>query len=558
MSTAENPKVDNPLLASQSQQSVFSYIGSYLRRIRAGDLGILPTLLGLVLISLIFQSQNSNFLTPINFVNLIVQMAGLTVIAYGAVFVLLIGEIDLSVGYVSAVCAGVMVILSVPKPDLVFTDALAFLNDVPFIYDTLVSGVPWYIAVIAGLLTGIVIGTIHGAIITSFQLPAFVVTLAGFLFWNGILLIILGNGGTIRLQNDVLRGFTRSFISYETVVRSAILATILVLAYVLWQVWRWGIMKEWSPNRKSLALVGATLATFIISGFYLDEARNVWVIRGLLTLATGGYLYLLYREWSKPAEEGAPSQSQVSFGIQVVALLFVAGFTIFNADFRYTMYVTGFIPIILIGGYAFVEFRQRRVRRSKNLGVKPLLIMLFQIILVGAIVGGVIYYTNFNRGVPVIGLFIIFLFIVLTYVVTSTRYGRYLMAVGGSKEAARRAGIPVELIRTSVFMMSGLMAAIGGMILAMRLGSVSTSFEAGNLLLNAIAAAVIGGTSLFGGRGAIYSALLGALIISAVDNGMGLLGLSSGVKFVVTGLVLLVAVVLDSFSRRQQQRAGIG
>jgi D-xylose transport system permease protein len=413
--TPQKPQAESRLLASQQPQSLADYLRVWAQRIRAGDLGILPTLLGLLIISVIFQSLNSNFLTPINFVNLMVQMAGLTVIAYGAVFVLLIGEIDLSVGYVAAVSAAVMVILSVPAPAGL--------------------GLPWYVAMVAGLATGTLIGFLQGLIITFFQLPAFVVTLAGFLFWNGTLLIILGNGGTIRLQDETLRSFTRSFL----------------------------------PEWMGLALVA-----------------------------------------------------------------------------------------ILIGIYILVQFQQRRVRQANHLAVKPLPIVIFQIVLLTIVSLAVVLYANENRGVPSVAVFVLLLFVVLSYIVDRARYGRYLMAVGGSREAARRAGISVERIRTSVFMISGAMAAIGGMILSMRLGSISTNFEAGTLLLNAIAAAVIGGTSLFGGRGFIYSALLGALIISAVESGMGLLGLSSGVKFLVTGIVLLIAVILDALSRRQQQQAGIG
>lgn len=429
----EKEKSESRLLNSQKQLSLQSYMSDWSQRIKAGDLGIMPTLLGLVIITAIFQNLNSNFLAPSNIVNLMVQMAGLTVIAYGAVFVLLLGEIDLSVGYVSAVSAGTMVILSVPKPGLELPVYLAFIENTP-LYDAIIAGLPWYVAVAGGLVTGLIIGLIHGTIITSFQLPAFVVTLAGFLFWNGFLLIELGNGGTIRLQNDVLRSFTRSFLP------------------------------------------------------------DVW-----------GYI--------------------------------VAG--------------------IFIGAYALVQFRKQMVRQQKGLSTNPRAIILLQIAVLATIALVAVYYSNLNRGVPGVAVFVLVLFVVLTYVVDGTRYGRYLMAVGGSKEAARRAGINVELIRTSVFMISGLMASIGGMILSIRLGSVSTSFDAGSLLLNAIAAAVIGGTSLFGGRGFIYSALLGALIISAVANGMGLLGLSSGIKFIVTGLVLLSAVVLDSFSRRRQQQSGI-
>jgi len=437
----EESKTESRLLDSQGEKSLAAYFSDWFERIRAGDLGILPTLLGLFMIAIIFQSLNNLFITPYNIVNLLPQMAGLTAIAFGAVFVLLLGEIDLSVGYVSGVSAAIMVILSIPKSGVEIPAFLVNIENIPLLYDAgiylfnaYVAGFPWYIALAAGLLTGILIGLLHGTIITSFQLPAFVVTLAGFLFWNGVLLIILGNGGTVRIQDAVLRSFTRSYVP--------------------------------------------------------------------------------------------PTLSYV-------------------------------ITLIVITIWALIQFRKRYVRQKKGLSTDPRAILFLQLGLIVIIAIGIVYYLNLDRGIPVVAVFVLFLFAILTYIVDSTRYGRYLMAVGGNKEAARRAGIPVELIRTSVFMISGLMAAIGGIILSLRLGSASTSFDAGSLLLNAIAAAVIGGTSLFGGRGFVYSALLGALIIQGVDNGMGLLGLSSGVKFIVTGLVLLSAVVLDSFSRRRQQQSGI-
>jgi D-xylose transport system permease protein len=161
------------------------------------------------------------------------------------------------------------------------------------------------------------------------------------------------------------------------------------------------------------------------------------------------------------------------------------------------------------------------------------------------------------RGVPLIGILLLLVLMLLTFIAKSTKFGRYVYAVGGNEEAARRAGINVTRIRIAVFMISSFMAGVGGIILASRLRSVDTGAGGGNLLLNAIAAAVIGGTSLFGGRGFVASAVLGALIISSVENGMGLLNLASGDKFVITGIVLLVAVIVDSLSRRRQQQAGI-
>ena len=169
----------------------------------------------------------------------------------------------------------------------------------------------------------------------------------------------------------------------------------------------------------------------------------------------------------------------------------------------------------------------------------------------------IISVVNLDGGLPVIGIILLITLIILSFVARSTKFGRYVYAVGGSQEAARRAGISVTRIRIYVFIMSSTLAGLGGIILASRLRSVDTGAGGGNLLLNAIAAAVIGGTSLFGGRGRVSSAVLGALIIASVENGMSLLNLASGDKFVITGIVLLVAVIVDSLSRRRQQQAGI-
>jgi len=177
--------------------------------------------------------------------------------------------------------------------------------------------------------------------------------------------------------------------------------------------------------------------------------------------------------------------------------------------------------------------------------------------LLALIVGGAVYVANQDRGLPVVGIILMILLVVLSFIAEQTRFGRYVYAVGGNKEAARRAGIAVERIRVIVFMISSTMAGAGGIILASRLSSVDTNAGGGNLLLNSIAAAVIGGTSLFGGSGRVSSAILGALVIASVDNGMGLLGLSSGIKFIITGLVLLTAVIVDALSRRTQKRSGI-
>jgi len=188
MST-QNTAQENPLLASQTQMSLGDYIQSYINRVRAGDLGSLPIILGLILIAIIFQSQNENFLTSRNFVNLIVQMAGITTIAYGVVYVLLLGEIDLSVGFVSAVAAVSMTLL-LREPD----------------------GWPWYAAMGVALLGAAGIGLLHGLVITTFQVPSFVVTLAGLLAWNGVVLILVGGAGTVIIQDDVIIGLANYFL----------------------------------------------------------------------------------------------------------------------------------------------------------------------------------------------------------------------------------------------------------------------------------------------------------------------------------------------------------
>ena len=211
----------------------------------------------------------------------------------------------------------------------------------------------------------------------------------------------------------------------------------------------------------------------------------------------------------------------------------------------------------MILGYALNQVRQIQSRKKQGLSTTPLAIVALQVLALAVIAGGAVYVANQDRGVPFVGLLLIFLLIGFSFIATRTQFGRYVYAVGGNKEAARRAGIAVERIQITVFMISSVMAGMGGIILASRLRSVATDAGGGNLLLNAIAAAVIGGTSLFGGSGRVSSALLGALVIASVENGMGLLGLSSGVKFIITGLVLLVAVLVDAISRRSRARSGI-
>ncbi|MBP7962451.1 MAG: sugar ABC transporter permease [Caldilineaceae bacterium] len=410
--TQSTKQSEDALTASRDSQPLGEYMKNYMRRVRSGDLGSLPIILGVIVIAIIFQTQNQNFLTARNFVNLILQMAAITSIAYGVVYVLLLGEIDLSVAYVSAV-AGVGMTLLMRPP----------------------SPWPWWAAVAVALLVAGGIGLIHGLIITTFQVPSFVVTLAGLLAWNGVVLIIIGGSGTVIIQDKVIIG---------------------VANYFLPDLWGW--------------------------------------------IVAGGALLL----------------------------------------------------------YAGLELSQHAMRRKQGLATRPMTIVVAQMIFLAVITFAAVYVANQDRGVPFVGVLLLVLLAGLSFLANRTKFGRYVYAVGGNKEAARRAGINVERIRVTVFVMSSMLAGVGGIILASRLRSVATDAGGGNLLLNSIAAAVIGGTSLFGGSGKVSSALLGALVIASVENGMGLLGLSSGVKFVVTGLVLLLAVLVDSVSRRSRAQSGLG
>ncbi|MEL6307712.1 MAG: ABC transporter permease, partial [Chloroflexota bacterium] len=403
--------------------------------LKNGELGPLPIIIGLIIISWYFTGQNPNFWTPQNFANLIVQMAGLTVIAYGVVFVLLLGEIDLSIGYVSGVCAVIMALL-LRQP---VAETLAFLPDVieaPILslWAEPQSWTPeWWIAAPFALLCVSIIGFVQGSIIAYLKVPSFVVTLAGLLAWNGVVLLLVGGSGTVILNSPFITNITRSVLTP---------------------------MQGW-------LFVGVIVVVFV--------AREI-------------YYY--------------------------------------------------------------------SVRAKTGLSNTPMIITLFRIVMISAISGVTVFIANIPRGnneiqgLPVSAVIMIVLLAFFTFIATETRFGRFVYAVGGNEEAARRAGIKTNQIRVAVFTLSSFMAGLGGIILASRLNSVATNTGGGNLLLNAIAAAVIGGTSLFGGRGYVYSALLGAALIATLDNGMGLLGLSSGIKFIATGVVLLIAVVLDSFSRR--------
>jgi D-xylose transport system permease protein len=390
-------------------------LGAYARRwwigIKSGDLGSLPIIAGLIIISIYFQSQNSNFLTAGNFVNLIVQAAAITTIAMGIVFVLLLGEIDLSVGYVSGVAGCTVALLTLPDGNQWAT-------------------VP---TLIAALSVGLLIGLVQGGIIAKLGVPSFVVTLAGLLGWNGVVLLLIGDRGTVIIQNDFFIGFANDFL----------------------------------------------------------PASTSWIL-----------------------------------AIAAVAL------------------------------YAGSLFWERYQRTKNGLDRAPDALLLLRVAGLAAAAFAVVYIANQDRGIPYVFLMLTGAYILWTFVLNRTRFGRHIYAVGGNAEAARRAGISVDRIKIACFMICSMMAAVGGIVLASRLRSIDTNSGGGSILLYSIAAAVIGGTSLFGGRGSMKAAVLGALVIGSIDNGLGLLGLSAGTKFVVTGLVLLAAVSVDSLSRRGRESAG--
>jgi D-xylose transport system permease protein len=394
-------------------------LGGYVRRwwdgVRAGELGSLPIVIGLVVIVLVFGTLDDTFLTERNFTNLLLQMAPYATIAIGVVFVLLIGEIDLSVAYVSAV-GGVMMTLLL-RPDA--------------------SDWPWWAAIAVALAVTTAIGLVQALVITKAGVPSFVVTLAGLLIWSGVVLILTteySTSGTIRIQNETVVGIANDFLS--------------------------------------------------------DAAG--WVV-------------------------GA----------------------------------------VVVVGYGLSQLQTAASRRSRGLDAKPAVVIALQTLGLAVVTFGAVMYANRDRGVPQVTLLVLVLFVVWSFVASRTRFGRHVYAVGGNAEAARRAGISVDRVRIVVFMIAGFMAGLGGIIFASRLRSVATNTGGGTLLLNVIAAAVIGGTSLFGGRGRVVSALLGALVIIGIDNGMGLLNLANGTKSVITGLVLLAAVLVDALSKRRRAVRGV-
>jgi D-xylose transport system permease protein len=389
------------------------------QRFTQGEIGALPVILGLVVIAIIFQILNANFLSPVNLTNLMVQIAAFGTIAVGITLVLLIGEIDLSVGSVSGFTAGVMAVLSVK------------------------IGLPGIVAVLLAVLAGAVIGFIQGIWFARLHVPSFVVTLAGYLGWTGALLWVLGSTGTINLTDPFIVGLVNTRLP-------------------LWLGWM---------------LAAVFVAAFLVSQL---QERLVRIRAGAERSSLAGLM----------------------------------------------------LRVVVVAAGILIAVAIMSINRNPNPRGTPV------------------------QGVP-LGVLIFLAFVVFfDFITKRTRFGRYIFAVGGNPEASRRAGINVERIRTQVFVLCSTLAACGGILAGSRLLAVNQSSGSGDVLLNSIAASVIGGTSLFGGRGSTWAALLGALVIGAISNGMDLNSFPSSVKFMVTGVVLLLAVTIDALARSRRQVTG--
>ncbi len=386
--------------------------------LRTGNLGPLPIIIGLIIVVILFAFTATNFFTAVNFVDLIGQTAGTAMLAYGVVYVLLLGEIDLSIGYVAGIGALLVAELQLPGSG----------HQLPGIVAMLVA-----VAACAG------IGLVQGSIVAFVGVPSFVVTLGGFLIWQGVILNTLQQRGTIIIQDRWIN-YTDSYLFSH--LAGWIIAALISLLYPL------------SVLYKRITARGTEIAQLNPYGF---AARTLGI-------------------------------AVASFGVVAIS-------------------------------------NHGRVILEKE-------------------------------GLPLAGLIMVFFLILLTFLAKWTTFGRHVYAVGGNAEAARRAGINVPRIRVLVFMISGATAGIGGIIFAAQVNSVALTFPPSNLLLNAIASAVIGGVSLFGGRGEVRGALLGPVLISTLQNGLNTLNVSNGWIYVVTGGVLLFAVTLDTFARRLQARSG--
>jgi D-xylose transport system permease protein len=391
----------------------------YVNRLRGGDMGSLPAILGLIFLFVVFASLNDRFLTTYNMANLVIQAGSICVMAMGIVFVLLLGEIDLSAGVAGGACATITALMLID-------------------YDW-----TWWLATLAGVAVGALIGTAIGALVSFLGIPSFVVTLAFFLALQAVPLRLIGSGGSLRYDDPVLRGLS---------------------------------------------------------------IKNVPVTAGWIA------------------------------------------------------------AILIVVGFAALSLWRYRTLSAKGLVHQPIGLVAIRIAVLAAVVLGLTALLNANRapnpnftiaGIPWVAPVVIALLLFWTFVLTKTRFGRHLYAVGGNAEAARRAGINVRRVRIMAFVICSSMAALSGLLLASYVGKVSPGSGGGNVLLYAVGAAVIGGTSLFGGRGRAIDGVIGGLVIATIPNGLGLLNQASYINFLVTGGVLLLAASVDAISRRRRSSAGV-
>jgi len=393
---------------------------NYWERVRGGDLGSLPAVAGLLALIIVFTAlEGETFLSAFNFANLINQSAMIIVLAMGLIFVLLLGEIDLSAGFAAGTCAAVLGVTLTQR------------------------GWPLILALAATILTGVVIGVLIGVLVAKLGIPSFVVTLAMFLALQGLMLLIIGEGGTIGIDDQVV-----------------------------------------------LDIMNANMSP-------------------------------------------------------------LAGWILFA---------------IVVGGWALLSLNKMRSRKASGLPVENMSVFLAKLIALAVILGFVVYILNQERsrnpnvtsivGVPYVVPLILVLVVGLTYLLSRTGFGRHVYAVGGNAEASRRAGINVSRIKIACFIACSSLAAVAGILFASRDNSISPSTGGSTTLLYAVGAAVIGGTSLFGGRGRIIDAVIGGLVVGVIANGLPLITQQSGISFIVTGLVLLVAASVDALSRRRAMATG--
>lgn len=386
-------------------------IRAFFDRVRSGDLGSLPVVVGLVIIWTVFTTLNPIFLSSNNLVNLLFDCSTIGVIALGIVCVLMLGEIDLSVGSMSGVGSALIGVLWVNQ------------------------GVPLPLAIAGALAVGVMMGAIYALLRTRLGMPSFVSTLAGLLGLLGLQLYLLGNTGSINLP------YGSAMVNFGQLM----------------------IMPDWLSH---------------------------------LLAALAGVVFLV------------------------------------------------------------MGLRKIRQRRAANLSSGSLVGLILRVAIITVGLEALVYYLNLGRGVPWMFALFVSLVLIMNYAFTRTKWGRSMRAVGGNAEAARRAGIGVTRIYFSAFILCSFFAALGGVLSAARLASASQQAGTGDVNLNAIAAAVIGGTSLFGGRGSAFSALLGIIVIQSIANGLTLLSLSSSLRYMITGAVLAIAVIVDSLARQSRVSHG--